>query len=376
MDRRQVLGLAAGLGAAAALPQLAMGQKKFEGQFPKPTGKYRRIATEEAFATRPQLDGFKAIGKFLTQGADLSFTQILLGDSDYAKDMTPRLLDIGDGRVAQMDGDGVDMQVLSLTSPGVQMFSPDAAVSIARESNDILVEAIRKHPTRFAGLAAIAPHDAKRSVVEMDRAINQLELNGFIVNSHTNGEYLDEEKFWPILEAAEALDRPIYIHPRSLPEASLAPFRPYGLGGASWGYAVETGTHGMRLLFSGVFDRFPKLKIVLGHMGEGIPYWVYRFDHMYLTAKRNWGSGSLREKPSFYLKRNMLITTSGMFTEPVLKYCLEVIGVDNILWAADYPYQDNREAAAFLDVARIPEGDKIKIYSGNAERVFHLRKAT
>ncbi|PZN35226.1 MAG: amidohydrolase [Proteobacteria bacterium] len=371
MNRRHVLGGLAG--ALGAMATLSAAGRTIEAGFPKPSSRYRRIATEEAFATPPQLDGFRDIGKFLAQGADLSFTQILLGDSDYARDMTPRLLDIGAGRVAQMDADGVDMQVLSLTSPGVQLFSPDTAVAIARESNDILADAIRKHPGRFAGLAAIAPHDARRSVTEMDRAINRLGLNGFIVNSHTNGEYLDEEKFWPILEAAEALDRPIYIHPRSLPETSLAPFRPYGLAGASWGYAVETGTHGMRLLFSGVFDRFPNLKIILGHMGEGIPYWVYRFDHMYATAKRNWGTGSLKEAPSFYLKRNMLITTSGMFSEPVLRYCLEVLGADNILWAADYPYQDNREAAAFLDAARIPEADKVKIYSGNAERVFHIK---
>jgi 5-carboxyvanillate decarboxylase len=373
MNRRGMLGLTAALGAAAALPRQVLGQQKNEGALAKPKGKYRRIATEEAFATPPQLEGFRALGKFLTQGADLSFTQILVGDSDYARNMTPRLLDIGAGRIAQMDEDGCTMQVLSLTSPGVQMFTADTAISIARESNDLLAEAIRKYPGRFAGLAAIAPHDAKRSVVEMDRAINQLGLNGFIVNSHTDGEYLDEEKFWPILEAAEALDRPIYIHPRSLPESALGPFRPYGLGGASWGYAVETGTHGMRLLFSGVFDRFPRLKIVLGHMGEGIPYWVYRFDYMYETAKRNWGTGALKERPSFYLKRNMLITTSGMFHEPVLKYCLEVLGADNILWAADYPYQSMREAAAFLDAARISEADRIKIYSGNAERVFHIR---
>jgi len=372
MDRRNLLGLAGALGAAALLPKAAQAQKSIEGGFPKPTGKYKRISTEEAFATRPQLEGFRDIGKYLDEGADLSFTQILLGDSPYARDMTPRLLDIGEGRIAELDADGVAMQVLSLTSPGVQMFSADTAVSIARESNDILVEAVRKYPTRFAGLAAFAPQDPKRAVIEMERAINELKLNGFILNSHTAGHYMDEEQFWPILEAAEALDRPIYIHPRSLPEASIAPFRPYGLGGASWGYAVETGTHGMRLLFSGVFDRFPRLKIVLGHMGEGIPYWVYRFDHMYNTAKQNWGSGGLKETPSFYLKRNMMITTSGMFSEPVLKYCMEVIGVDNILWAADYPYQDNREAAAFLDKAKISEADKIKIYSGNAERVFHL----
>jgi 5-carboxyvanillate decarboxylase len=209
-------------------------------------------------------------------------------------------------------------------------------------------------------------------VQEMERAVRELGLNGFIVNSHTNGEYLDEEKYWPILEAAEALDRPIYIHPRSLPESSLAPFRPYGLGGASWGYAVETGTHGMRLLFSGVFDRFPRLKIILGHMGEGIPYWVYRFDHMYATAKRNWGTGALKEPPSFYLKRNVLITTSGMFSDPALRYCIEVLGADNILWAADYPYQDMKEAADFLDAAKISDADREKIYSGNAIRAFHL----
>ncbi len=373
MQRRDILGLAGAIGAAAALPGVANAQRSLEeGRFPKPSGKYKRIGTEAAFATQPQLDGFRDIGKYLAEGADLSFTQILLGDSDYAKDMTPRLLNIGEGRIAEMDDGGVAMQVLSLTSPGVQLFSADTAVSIARESNDILAEAIAKHPSRFAGLAALSPQDPKRAVVEMERAVTRLGLNGFIVNSHTDGHYLDEEQNWPILEAAEALGRPIYIHPRSLPETSIAPFRPYGLGGASWGYAVETGTHGMRLLFSGVFDRFPNLKIVLGHMGEGIPYWVYRFDHMYETARRNWGTGGLVNTPSFYLKRNMMITTSGMFSESVLKYCLEVIGPDNIMWAADYPYQNNREAAAFLDAAAIPETQKIQIYSGNAERIFHL----
>ncbi|MBN8831001.1 MAG: amidohydrolase [Sphingomonadales bacterium] len=368
-----MLRAAGALGAMAALPGGAMAQRNLEGAFPTPTKKYRRITTEEAFATLPQLNGFRDIGKYLDSGSDLSFTQTLLGDSSYARDMTPRLLNLGEGRIKEMDEGGIAMQVLSLTSPGVQMFSPDTAVAIARESNDILAEAIRKYPTRFAGLGAMAPHDPKRGPAEMERAIKQLGLNGFIVNSHTDGGYLDEQRFWPILEAAEALDRPIYIHPRSLPETSLAPFRPYGLGGASWGYAVETGTHGMRLLFSGVFDRFPKLKIILGHMGEGIPYWVYRFDHMYNTAKRNWGTGSLKEAPSFYLKRNMMITTSGMFSEPVLKYCMEVVGVDNILFAADYPYQDNREASAFMDAAKISEADRIKMYSGNAERVFHLK---
>ena len=373
MNRRELLGMAGALAASAALPRSAQAQRSLEQGFPKPSNKYRRITTEEAFATQPQLDGFRAMGKYLDNGSDFAFTQTLLGDSAYARDMTPRLLNLGDERIAEMDDGGIAMQVLSLTSPGVQMFSPDTAVSIARESNDILAEAIRKYPKRFCGLGALAPHGPKRGPQEMERAVKQLDLNGFIVNSHTGGEYLDEQKYWPILEAAEALDRPIYIHPRSLPESSLAPFKSYGLGGASWGYAVETGTHGMRLLFSGVFDRFPKLKIILGHMGEGIPYWVYRFDHMYNKAKANWGTGAIKESPSFYLKRNMMITTSGMFSEPVLKYCMEVLGADNILFAADYPYQANREAVAFMDAAKISEADKIKMYSGNAEKVFHIK---
>jgi len=374
MNRRNLLGLAGAFGAAAALPGLA-GAQNNPVRLPRPAGNYKRIDTEPAFATQPQLDGYRDIGKYLGKGMDRSFAVGLLGDSAYARDMTPRLLDIGEARIRELDEDGVAMQVLSLTSPGVQIFSADTAVSIARESNDILAEAIGKHPDRFAGLAAIAPQDPARAAAEMDRAINTLGLNGFIVNSHTDGRYLDERDFWPILEAAEALDRPIYIHPRGLPEEAMGPFRPYGLGGAGWGYAVETGTHGMRLIHGGIFDRFPRLKVVLGHMGEGIPYWVYRFDHMYNLAKQNWGSGDLQEAPSFYLKRNMVITTSGMFSEPVLEYCLKVVGVDNIMWAADYPYQDNREAAAFLDNANIPEADKVKIYSGNAERVFHLKTA-
>ncbi len=374
MHRRNLLGLAGAAGAAAMLPGVARAQRSLEEGLPVPTGNYRRIGTEAAFATQPQLEAFRAVRKYLEDSPELAFAGILLGDNAYAKDMTPRLLNIGEGRIAEMDSDGVAMQVLSLTSPGVQIFSADTATAVARESNDILAEAIRKNPSRFAGLAAIAPHAPEESVKEMERAVNKLGLNGFIVNSHTDGEYLDQEKFWPILEAAEALDRPIYIHPRTLPKEALGPFNAYGLQGASWGFAVETGTHGMRLLFSGAYDRFPGLKVVLGHMGEGIPYWVYRFDHMYEKAKANWGTGGLKEKPSHYLKRNMMITTSGMFSEPVLKYCMEVIGADNIMWAADYPYQANREAGVFLDAADISEDEKVKIYSGNAERVFHLRK--
>lgn len=370
IDRRRLLGAAGAAGALGSLgfTTASVNDARAQGS----AARYRRIGTEAAWASEPQLEGFGAIAQSIWSEPDVGFARILVGDSDYARRMTPMLADIGEGRLADMDRAGVSLQVLSLTSPGVQLFDADTAVTVARESNDILAATVRRYPERFAGLAAFAPQAPERAVREMERAVGDLGLNGFIVNSHTDGEYLDQEKFWPILEAAEALQRPIYIHPRSLPADAIRPFQDYGLGGAGWGFAVETGLHGMRLLMSGVFDRFPGLQIVLGHMGEGIPYWVYRFDYMYEEARRNWGSGNLRRAPSEYLGENVMITTSGMNHEPALRYCLEVLGPDAIMWAADYPYQTNEDAVAFLDGADIPEDHRVKIYSGNAERVFHL----
>ena len=147
------------------------------------------------------------------------------------------------------------------------MFHVDTATALASLVNDRIAEAVRKHPARFAGLATLAPQDPKRAVAEMERAIQRLKLNGFIINSHTNNEYLDQQKFWPILEAAEGLDAPIYIHPRAPADGMAAPFRDYRLEAAVWGYGVEVGTHAVRLMMSGVLDRFPKLKVVIGHMG-------------------------------------------------------------------------------------------------------------
>lgn len=333
---------------------------------------FRRIATEEAFTTPEMVDGCRQIVKSGWNSLDLTFWRGLL-----FRENDPRLadlLDVDEQRLARMDADGVDMQILSLTAPGVQFFEPGTAADIARASNDRLAATIARHPTRYAGLAAFAPQDPANAVKEMERAIGELKLNGFIVNSHTNGEYLDAEKFWPILECAEALDAPIYIHPRALPEGPDANYRDLGLWTAMWGFQVETGLHGARLLFSGVFDRFPKLKIVLGHMGEGLPYWVYRLDYMYPKMLRMMPR-PLEMKPSDYLKRNFAITTSGMNHVPALKYCLEVLGAENILWAIDYPYQDCDEAVAFLNEAPISDEDRATIYARNAERLFKIAPA-
>jgi predicted TIM-barrel fold metal-dependent hydrolase len=202
------------------------------------------------------------------------------------------------------------MQLLLLTSPGPQMFDADTGTELAVLANDRLAEAIRAQPTRYAGLAAIAPQDPWRAVREIERAMTKLHLNGIVINSHIHGEYLDELKYWPILEAAAELGAPIYIHPRAPSRAMAQPYAKYHLEDAIWGFQAEAGLHGIRLIMSGVFDRYPKLRIVLGHMGEGIPYWLHRVDYMHrasagsqMAADRGveWRP-QLRQRPSDYFR--------------------------------------------------------------------------
>lgn len=336
-----------------------------------PLRKYRLIATEEAFSIPEQTDEFRKAASLSYSNPDLDMWRSFLAPASDAPPLLRRLLDLDEERIHIMDKCGVDMHVLSLTSPGVQIFNADTAARLATLANDRLAEIIKQHPTRFAGLASFAPQDPKTAAREIDRAINKLKLNGLVVNSHTNGEYLDNPKYWPIFEAATAVDAAIYIHPRNMPDPCTFMIRAdVDLSGAIWGFQMETGLHAMRLIISGVFDRFPLLKIVLGHMGEALPYWLYRIDYMYQAYTR--GQGKLKKTPSQYIKDNFLITTSGMNTHPVLKYCHEVLGPDNIMFAIDYPYQESMEAANFMNSAPLPAADCEKIAHGNAERVFHI----
>jgi 5-carboxyvanillate decarboxylase len=333
--------------------------------------KYRLIATEEAFTIPEQADEFRRVAALAYSNPDLDmWRSFLVPDSD-APPLLRRLHDLENERIEVMDQSGVDMHVLSLTSPGVQMFDADTAASLAATANDRLAEVIKKHPTRFAGLASFAPQDPKRAASEIDRAVNRLKLNGLIVNSHTNGEYLDDPKYWPIFEAAVAARAAIYIHPRNMPDpCSFMLNADVNLAGAIWGFQMETGLHAMRLIGGGVFDQFPDLKIVLGHMGEALPYWPYRIDYMYRAYTR--GQGKLKKMPSQYLKDNFFITTSGMNTHAVLKYCVEVLGPDRIMFAIDYPYQESEESADFMNSAPLPQADCEKIAHRNAEKLFHI----
>jgi 5-carboxyvanillate decarboxylase len=334
---------------------------------------YRRIATEEAFSIPEQMAAMREIvSKATDYDPDLQLWKAM---SDPSLALHERLLDLEDERLQIMDRDGVSMHVLSLTSTGVQMMDPDRAAEVAIAANDQLAAAIRKHPQRFAGLATVAPQDPRRAIAEVERAIGKLELNGVIINSHTNGEYLSEQKYWPLLEAIADLGVALYLHPRA-PAPAMAPgYRKFALEHAIWGYQAETGLHGLHLILSGVFDHIPKLRIVLGHMGEGLPYWLYRLDYMHGRSPVQLERPELRQRPSDYFKQNFSITTSGMNWDPVLQFCLEILGPDNIMWAIDYPYQDSREAVEFMNRAPITEEVRAKIFHRNAERVFRIRPA-
>ena len=334
--------------------------------------KYRRIATEEAFAIPEQMEAQRElVANTQEYDPDLFLWRV---QTDPNGPVHNRLIDLYEMRMQEMDKYDVDMHLLALTSTGVQMMEPDRAVAVAEIGNDRLREAIQRHPDRFTGLATIAVQDPPRAVKEIERAITKLKLNGIMINSHTNGEYLSEQKYWPILEAIEHLNVPLYIHPRAPIPLMAKAYKTDHLEHAIWGYQAETGLHGLRLITGGVFDQFPKLQVVLGHMGEGIPYWLYRLDFMYGRVKIDFGRRKLKLTPSEYFKRNFYITTSGMNWEPTLKFCIEAMGADRIMWAIDYPYQDHPDAVEFMDAARISEKDKQAIYHGNAERVFKIKK--
>src|SRR5215472_4594853 len=228
---------------------------------------YRRIATEEAWISPELLALYQ---KMLKEGSsnDPGFESLWrhygLGMSERCIAVRERMLDLGVRRIGDMDTAGIDMQILLLTTPGVQLLDTETAIALAAASND------QAHPGRFAALAAIAPQAPQAAAKELERAVTRLESNGAVINSHTRGEYLDDQKFWPIFEAAEALDVPIYIHPNTPPADMIGPLLARGLDGAIYGFAVECGMHLLTIMARGVFDRFPKLQMVFGYLGEGL----------------------------------------------------------------------------------------------------------
>jgi predicted TIM-barrel fold metal-dependent hydrolase len=286
-------------------------------------------------------------------------------------DVVGELFNLGDSRLAAMDAAGIDVQVLSHNQPGCQGLEADAAIPMAREVNDALFEAVTAHPTRFAGLAALPTADPAAAVKELERAVSKLGFKGAMINGHTRGSFLDEKKYWGIFECAEALGVPIYLHPSwPHPSAMQAYFTGYtDLALGAWGFAIDTGAHFLRIVFAGVFDAFPKLIFILGHLGEGIPFMLHRInDQTKLAAGRR----GLKRSPAEYLTENMVVTCSGNFSTAAFRCTIDALGVDNVLFSVDWPYESNAAAVDFLKHQALGPLDMAKVAHLNAERVLGL----
>jgi 2,3-dihydroxybenzoate decarboxylase len=339
---------------------------------------YLRIATEEAFATREQIDAYlRMVGDGT---ADKGMTSLwgfyARSPSERAMLIIERLLDLGERRIADMDATGIDVAILSLTSPGVQpLLDTDEAKAMVSRANDYLAERCAAYPTRFVGMTSIAPQDPEWSAAEIRRGANELGFKGVMVNSHTHGHYLDEPQFDPIFRALADTGQPLYIHPQTLPDAMIGGMIEAGLDGAIFGFGVETGMHLLRLITTGIFDRYPDLQIAVGHGGEAIPYWLYRIDFMHkagVASQRYERLKPLKKGMVACLRENVLATTSGLPFPPAIKLMLEVMGEDRVMYAMDYPYEYVADEVRAHDLLDIPDTTKKKLMQTNAERVFAL----
>ncbi len=321
----------------------------------------RTVTVEEHFASPGFLDG---PGREVKDEAKMG--------GRFGK-IADQLCDLGDGRLAAMDAAGIDMQVLSLTAPGLEQAATAEALAVARESNDYLAAAVKKHPKRFAGLAALAVGDPQAAAQELERRVRQDGFKGAVINGHHRGRYLDDKFFWPIFERAEALGVPIYLHPTRPPQAVIAasyggfsPFMTHMLAGPGWGWHIETALHILRIVIGGTFDRYPKLQFAIGHLGEGLMSLFPRFDIMTPAMTK------LQRPITDYLRHNVHYSVSGFnYPAAFLDLLLEV-GVDRIMFSADHPYQSMAQARAFLEQIPVSDADRARIAHGNAEKLFGL----
>lgn len=322
----------------------------------------RTITLEEHFATRGFLDG---------PGCDLRDQARQVGSR--AEQLIRDLCDLGEGRIAQMDAAGIDMQVVSLTAPGVEQLETAEAVALARDTNDALAAAIARQPKRLSGFATLPIAAPDVAAKELDRRVRDQRFAGAVINGHHRGRYLDDHFFWPVLEAAEALGAPIYLHPTKPPkpviDASFGGFAPLVtemLAGPGFGWHVETAVHVLRMVLGGVFDRFPKLQLVIGHMGEGLPFFMQRVDVMPVELTK------LERPVSAYLRENLHYTFAGFNFPPTFLDLLLEVGVGRIMFSADHPYASMAKARAFLDQIPVSATDRALIAHGNAEKLFGL----
>ncbi len=291
-----------------------------------------------------------------------------------ASGIVERLFDYGELRISEMDEAGIDFQVLSHGAPATQRGDAATTVRLARSANDRLSQIVGDHPDRFAAFACLPTPDPAASADELERCVIQFGFKGAMVHGLTNGLFLDDKRFWPIFERAQALDVPLYMHPAT-PDPAVVNvyYKDYieefpSLLTAAWGFTVETATQGIRLVLSGVFDAYPGLKIILGHLGESLPFSLWRIDQALARRGNRDPSFSFRD----YFCEHFWITTSGNFSNPALMCCVMEMGIDRILFSVDYPFVSNKPATDWIPHIPLCAEDKAKMLHGNAERLLRL----
>lgn len=321
----------------------------------------RKIAIEEHFTTSTYQEYIQKQA-MRTTGAT---------PAGFAPQLIAQMMDLGEGRLRMLDAAGIDMQVLSLVVPGLERVPSSDAIPLARDINDELAAAVHRHPTRLAGFAALPTLDPQAAANELERAIRTLGLKGAMIHGHPEGTFFDDQDYWEIFARAEALDAPLYLHPAPPMAGTLKAYegRPE-LIGPLWSFTVDAATQALRLIVSGVFDHFPRLTIILGHLGETLPYLLGRLDsrwQFYASEKR------LSKKPSEYVRDNILVTTSGIFYNPALVCACMALGAERVLFAVDTPFEPNQAATAFIEAAPLNETEKQQICFSNAERLLRLQ---
>ncbi|HLL65099.1 MAG TPA: amidohydrolase family protein [Micromonosporaceae bacterium] len=328
----------------------------------------RVIAIEEHYATQ----GFMAgPGRRISEQADAAKAHPLVA-AGFDR-LVRQLCDLDDGRIADMNAAGIDVQVLSLTTPGVEQADPADALALARDSNDQLAAAVGRHPDRFAGFAALPTGIPDEAADELTRTVEDYRFRGALINGHNHGRYLDDEFFWPILERAEALDVPIYLHPTLPPHAedqyagNFSSGTAAAFATAAWGWHLDTATHAVRLILSGVFDRYPRLQVIIGHMGEVLPVMLPRLEQALPRQV-----SELNRPVGDYMRQNLHYTFSGFHSVPAFLTLFLQIGAERIMFSTDYPYGSLSQAKAFLD--HLPAGalDRERIAHRNAEELLQL----
>jgi predicted TIM-barrel fold metal-dependent hydrolase len=318
------------------------------------------IALEEHFWT-PELAAAPGTGALARAGTEA---------------LDAALREVGAARISDMDAAGIDVQVLSHAQPAAQGLPGADGAAAARRANDYLAAAVAAYPSRLAGFATLPTASPEAAADELLRAVGDLGLVGGMVNSTigTNGLFLDDASFAPLLSRFEELDVPLYLHPAPPPAGVRAAF--YGglpapaaaaLATNAWGWHAEAGLHALRLVVSGTFDRHPGLKLIIGHCGEMIPFMLDRIDDMMPASV-----SGLNSPVSEYVLRHMWVTTSGMFSLPPTICALSVLGVDRVLFSVDYPFSPNARGREFLDALPIAPDDKVKVAGANAAQLLRL----